>query len=245
MAYKRRRKTDPKDSSANVGQLMNLSLFIMLLAFFIVLNSISSYEEAKQTSAVRSVDMAFSSDARNMDDSPSLRETLDKSVHHGHVFERLNALFESQISSYKMDENKNEGTMTVEVSVEEFSKALLAAGQSDLTKMPEKRLRKGKFLLPTLVSLLRTEKAGLPMRMEMIMHVEGNPANVQNQQPRALKYTARKLSEFSKRLEAMSFPQKLLNIAISKGDSDTMTLIFRRYNPLDLAKQKEEPQDDR
>ena len=238
MAYRRRRKEDSQENSTgNTAQLMNLSLFIMLLAFFIVLNSISVYEEKKQTAAIKSVEAAFSKNALDLDESPSLTKAVEKSVHEGHVFDRLDALFSSQISTYEIKENKASGIMTVEVPLKDFARAMDTLNQKDLTKLPSKRVAvKGKYFLPTLVSVLQTEQDGVPTRMEMIMHLAKNPAHLQNQQPESVSTVMRRVSRFSERLEEVGFPQRLLNIGVKKGNPKFITLTFYRHNEFSVTK---------
>ncbi len=238
MGYKRRRKTDIPSSSGNIAQMMNLSLFIMLLAFFIVLNAISSYKEEKSDQVIRSLELAFSADPRVDDQHPSVRPAPEKSEHTGHVFDRLESLFEAEISSYRVKINKSSGVMTMEVPLDYFVRVMAAIGQEDLAKMPTRRTARGNIFLPTLVSLLQTENNGVPTRMEIIMHVKRNPAQVQNQNPQKLSSVMKRLSGFTKRLEALGFPQKLFNIGVRKGDVDFVTLVFRRYEPLSFVKEE-------
>ncbi len=210
---------------------MNLSLFIMLLAFFIVLNSLSSYEEAKTALVQRSVELAFSSSAQREDYSPSVTPDPVKSVKEGDAFERLEVLFQSEIVSFELTKSKSQGIMMIEVPYDKFSEAMLAVNQQDLTKTPSRLEARGNFFLPTLVSLLKTEIEGAATRMEIYLHTAENPAKVQNQAPRELKEVINDLGVFSARLNKQGIPQKLLNIGIAKGDPEFVNLVFRRYVP--------------
>ncbi len=49
-------------SSAKTSVLMSLSLFIILLAFFIVLNAVSNYSEEKTEKVFDSIDLAFATE---------------------------------------------------------------------------------------------------------------------------------------------------------------------------------------
>jgi flagellar motor protein MotB len=238
MSYRRRRKEDKTDNSAgNVAQLITLSLFIMLLAFFIVLNSISTYEDEKKSAAIKSVDEAFSKHALDLDESPSLNPAIEKSVHEGHVFDRLDALFDSQISTYEIKANKATGVMSVDIPLEEFARTMSIIGQKDLTKIPSKRvIVKGKYFLPTLVSVLRSEQEGVSTRMEIIMHVDKNPVYLEGKTSEKLEVAMNSVAGFSERLEEIGFPQKLLNIGLKKGDSKSLTLTFRRHNEFSFTK---------
>lgn len=239
MHFRRRRRIESKPSSSTSGQMMTLSLFIMLLAFFIVLNSISSYEEEKTARVQRSVELAFSSSAQQEDYSPSVTPDPAKSINNGDAFERLEVLFESQISSFEMSKSQARGIMIVKVPYTKFSEAMLALDQKDLTKTPSRMDIRENFFLPTLVSLLRTEIDGAPTRMEIYLNVDGNPAKIQNNEPQKLNEVMDKLGVFSAALEKQGIPQKLLNIGISKGDSKFVNLVFKRYVPFSPVKRED------
>ncbi len=237
MQYRRRKRIESESSSSTSGLMMNLSLFIMLLAFFIVLNSISSYEESKMAKVQRSVELAFSSSAQRDDYSPSVTPDSVKSINNGDTFERLEVLFQSQIVSFKMSKSKSQGIMMVKVPYTKFSEAMLALDQKDLTKTPSRMEARGNFFLPTLVSLLRTNIDGAATRMEIYLNVEDNPAEMQNQTPRELNEVINKLGVFSSALEKQGIPQKLLNIGISEGNPKFVDLVFRKYVPFSPLKE--------
>ena len=228
---RRRRNQTVSEGSANSGQMMNLALFIMLLAFFIVLNAISSYEELKTEKVKRSIELAFSNDPNLKDDMPSVRDDPIKSLKEGHTFDRLDALFESEITSFETSHSKSKGVMMVKVPYDDFSKAVMAVGQKNLLQYPSRKDVRGNFFLPTLVSLLRADIDGAPTRMEILVNVDGNPAQLQNQQPLKIESVINTVGQFSKKLQDQGMPQKLINIGISSGDPAYVDLVFRKYIP--------------
>lgn len=239
--FKRRKRNRTVSSGSNTTQMMNLSLFIMLLAFFIVLNTLSSYEELKIEKVRRSVELAFSKDAEIKEDMPSVREDPAKSLKEGHTFERLDALFESQIVSFEATSSKSLGIMMVRVPYEKFSKAILETGQEDLLQYPSRKAVRGNFFLPTLVSLLRRDIDGAPTRMEILVHTDDNPAEIQNQTPKKLQEVMLKAGVFSRRLQKQGMPQKLINIGVAKGNPKFIDLVFRKYVPFSPFEVEEKP----
>lgn len=233
MLHRRRRRNagGESSSSSNSGQMMNLSLFIMLLAFFIVLNTLSSYEEIKTEQVRRSVELAFSKDPDIKDISPSIKPDPVKSMQEGHTFERLEALFESQIVSFEATISKSRGIMMVRVPYEKFSGAIMAAGQQDLTKYPSRRDVRGNFFLPTLVSILRANIDGAPTRLEIFLNTQENPAKLQNQSPDQFRKIISQAGAFTRKLEGQGMPQKLINSGVAKGDPKFVDLVFRKYVP--------------
>jgi hypothetical protein len=243
MSFRRRRRRNDSDSSsasADSRQMMNLALFIMLLAFFIVLNTLSSYEEIKTEQVRRSVELAFSNDPSLKDTSPSVKPDPAKSMKEGHTFDRLEALFEAQIVSFEATQSKSRGMMMVRVPYEKFSTAIMALDQKDLTRYPSRRAIQGNFFLPTLVSILRANIDGAPTRMEIVAHADENPAELQNQAPAELNKIIDNVGAFSRKLSDQGMPQKLVNIGIAEGDPAYIDLVFRKYVPFSPAGEEEE-----
>ena len=230
MIFRRRRRIEASSSSSsNVGLMMNLSLFIMLLAFFIVLNAISDYEEIKTENVKRSLEIAFSNDP-DLEESMS-SETPDpvQAMREGRAFDRINALFNAEISSFKKEVSYSRGIMMVELPFDEFSEAVTAVGQKDLLRYPSRRSVRGNFFLPTLSSILRTEIDGVPTRMEIIVHTDENPARMRNQEPAELSSVVNRVGNFARQFGKVGMPQKLINIGLEKGDPEMVQLVFRRH----------------
>jgi flagellar motor protein MotB len=240
MKFRRRRRIETGSGpSGNTGQMMNLSLFIMLLAFFIVLNSMSSFEEEKMSKVKQSLDVAFSTDVQKEDIAPSLKDDLVQSLSEGDTFDRLEVLFSAQIPSFKTTKNRSQGVMMVQVDYDEFSKALSALGQVDMTRRPTRLETRKNFFLPTLVSLLQANIDGAPTRLEIYLHIDKNPARQQNQSPQTMVEAIDEVTVFSRDLQKRGMPEKLLNIGIAKGDPNVVNLVFRKYVPFSPVEEEE------
>ncbi|MBN8521067.1 MAG: flagellar motor protein MotB [Alphaproteobacteria bacterium] len=230
----RRRRIRPLDHHVP-SDLMSLSLFIMLLAFFIVLNAISSFEEKKAKPVMESVERTFSKQAIQTDVKPSPVPSPEKSIREGETTERLDALFNAQISDFKVQKTTPAlpGVMTVVLPLDAFSSAIMTLGQEDLSRaslLPKDQV----FFLPTLVSILKTDRQKTPYRMDMVFHLKGNPAWVQNQAPEKIRPLMNQASVISEKIQAAGMPEKLLSIGIEQGAEDTVTLYFRPHVPFTL-----------
>ncbi|MEM9469025.1 MAG: hypothetical protein AAF988_02575 [Pseudomonadota bacterium] len=239
MLNNRRRRRNQTSSSSKTAQLMNLSLFIMLLAFFIVLNSISSYESNLVGDVVESLEVTFSKDVQKRDVSFSVRDDQVKSINDGDTFDRLDALFQTQISTYQKTISSNRGIMTIKLPYEKFEKAVMAAGQRDLTKESLVRNPRGNFMVPTLVSLLRSDQKGSSYRMNILAQVSDNPANLLNQNPGLMQRRMNNVSRLAQKLEEGGIPQKLLNVGLKKGRPEIIELVFEIHKPFSLAEEEE------
>ncbi len=233
------RRNDVENNTIKTGQLMNLSLFIMLLAFFIVLNAMSSYEPNLAEPIIKSLDNTFSTDAVKKDAAPSVKEDPVQSVNEGDIFDRIDALFTAQIVSYKKTISSNRGEMMLELPLEKFSQGVMAAGQKDLTTMSTARNVRGNFLVPTLVSIIKSEQRDITYLMDIMMHVSDNPANLQNQNPTKIAAVMRRGSALAQKLEQGGFSQKLINIGLKKGDEKMVELVFRRHEPFQVLTEEE------
>ena len=208
---------------------MNLSLFIMLLAFFIVLNSMSSYEEIKTESVKRSIKVTFTNE--QPEEKPAVKKDPTLSMREGHTFDRLDALFQAQIVSFEVQKSKSTGRMMIRVEKERFFNAMLKAGQFDLYRYPSRRDVKGNFFLPTLVSMIRSNIDGAPTRLDIIMHNDQDPAHLKNHAPQILRQKIENIGEVARKLDDRGLPQKLLTIGVEKGDPQYIDLIFTKYQP--------------
>lgn len=208
---------------------MNLSLFIMLLAFFIVLNSLSSFEEIKTEQVRRSVTMAFQNEDLVKEDKSSLTPDPAQAMREGHAFDRLDALFKAQIPGFEATSSKSRGVMMVQLPLDEFQSAMTKIDQKDLTQFPSREAIRGNFFLPTLVSILKTEVDDMPMRMEIMMNDRTTPAVIQNDDPEKMKAMIKRVSRFSESLQKQGMSQKLINVGLKKGNPDYINLVFRKH----------------
>lgn len=238
-AFSRRRKLQDTSSGSSPTQLMNLALFIMLLAFFIVLNAISSFEEVRVKPVIDSLEQAFATDVRRQDDAPTMIENPLQSIHEGDTIDRIEALFEAQIRTFEATKSRRTGVMMVELDLKDFSDSIMAVGQKTLT--PDNSRNPPRFyFLPTLVSILQSDQYGLTYRMDMLFHTDKNPAVVQNKDPNALRQMINGAGVISQRLEDIGMPQNLISIGMREGKKDKVTLFFRRHIPFSPVEANEE-----
>lgn len=229
MRLNRRRRNEPPPAQ-NGLQLLTLSLFIMLLAFFIVLNALSSFEEVKVKPIIDSVSSAFSGEVQRVDKAPSVTPNPENSVNEGETVERLDALFTAEIATFDATKSVRTGIMNVVLSKEDFAKAMKASGQEDLTKVQNVSGLKTYFL-PTLVSVLQSDRQGRPYRMDIVFHTKDNPSLLQNSDPAVLRAAMRDVAVYANILEKSGMPENLIGIAVEKGDPATVALFFRPHVP--------------
>lgn len=229
----RRRRNIIQEAPKSIGdQLPSLALFVMLLAFFMVLNSISAYEEHKTQNIMQSLDDTFASKITEVgNDKPSVTQSVEKQLGEGDAIERIDALFKSHISGYKVVKNKQRGMMQMQVAREEFEDALrgIEEGKTDSGF--------GSAFLPTLVSIMRTEERGTPYRVEITYYVDENPARIQNQEPGRMAEIIRNAGSIAREIEMAGLHARLMTIGLQKGDPKMVELVFQKHVPFNPVKE--------
>lgn len=204
------------------GQLMGLSLFIMLLAFFIVLNAISTFSEQKARQAVASLGDVFGSEEEFISTIRGQVEETGK----GDSLDSLEGLFNAYLTGIDIEQDKTWGTMHISLPLDEFVAALESVAPGEL-KAQGADLQ-GKPMLPTLVSLLESGEGKLPFRMDMIASVPEDPGRMYNDDPASLHEISEKLSSMAVRLEKGGLPASQMSIGVQRGQENNIDLYFRR-----------------
>ena len=232
----RRRSGSTGTAKSMSGQLLGLSLFVMLLAFFIVLNAISSFEATRIKPVIESLGYAFASRMAEqpVDDHPSMREDEDMSISEGKTVDRLKALFSAQIPSNEAVVSHRKGALHVRVPYDDFKGAVMATGQRNALNQPQGSIKflKG-FFLPTLVALMKTDEVSAPYRMDMILNIPENPATLQNQQPQQLAAFVKNMSVLAGKIEDAGLSTKLISTGLQQGEAGMVDLLFRPHIPYD------------
>ncbi len=210
------------------NQFLALALFIVLLSFFIVLNSMSTYDEAKAKPVLNSISTAFNQDDQPIDLSESVAPDPINSVHQGDVLDNLKTLFTAQIASLDIRKNRLGTIMHVSMPLLQFEREIL----SPTAKIPDGIGGGviGEEFLPVLVSLLRAENTA-PYCMDMVLNIEANPATQKNNAPDTLTKNIQKVSTYTQTLERSGLPNRLMTAGLGKGDPKTIELYFRRHEP--------------
>lgn len=222
----RRRKISTDDRQTGVGsQILGLSLFVMLLAFFIVLNAISSYEDVKSKPIVQGVSQAFSTKALpDTQYKSSAVESSQMGAGEGDTVEQLDRLFRGQIKSVDILTNRQTGVIVIDVSRADFEAALNELGHKDQST------KFGKNFLQTLASVLRSDQRSMPYRMDIMYHVDGNPGRLQNTDPQTISGSIAAVAAAAQLIEKAGLPTKLMSIGLQQGKPDRVELFFQPFD---------------
>ncbi|MCD8562737.1 MAG: flagellar motor protein MotB [Alphaproteobacteria bacterium] len=224
-------------------QYLALSLFIILLCFFLVLNAMSTFEIVKAQSVTKSLQFAFAGKLEGEKDLPSIHVTPTQSLSKGDSLDRIKALFSAQIKTFKASTNRMGTEMMVRLPVSTFEDALKDVSGAGISEQNAFE-REGGAFLPTLVSLMQTAQSAVPYRLDILLNTPFDPADLMGEEddsPQA-RELIRKASTYAAQLEKAGLPKKLVSSGLAKaepgnaieGQGDNyIELYFRRYAPVD------------
>jgi len=217
------------------NQFLALSLFIMLLSFFIILNTLSNFEDVKSRPVLNSIATTFSNNAPEEVHSPNAVESKQKSVNEGDTLDNLKTLFNAHITGAKVSKNRLGTMMHIQMPLKQFENSLLAPSRSNA--ISSQRLGAPGTFTPTLISLMQTRETKIPYRMDMILNTKADPSNSVTDSPEQSRLDIQKVSTLSKRLEESGLAKKLISAGLAKGEVGMIDLYFTRYEPVNPMKE--------
>ncbi|MGQ0527232.1 MAG: flagellar motor protein MotB [Alphaproteobacteria bacterium] len=192
------------------ARFLTLSLFILMLSFFIVLNSFSTFETTKARSLIKSVTETFSA-----------RETGDTIVPQfggtgGGVSEnpldRLDSVLQNQTAAgTEAKSNRLRTAMKISLPVEKFETMIGENGE----------------LLPVLASVFEPE-SGPSYTMKMVLNISANPAEFSRHDPARAAAAIKKSAALMQTLQDTGLPEDFMSAGVGQGPEGTVDLIFQR-----------------
>jgi hypothetical protein len=213
------------------NQFLALALFLMMLSFFIIMNGVSSYDTTKQSVVLNSVTMAFSNKTAAIGGmAPVVEPSPLQAIHSGDSLAALEGLFGGHISHFKATKNKMGTTMHVRLPYGEFDRALARAAAANT---PAGAPADADGFLPTMISLLRSEKSGVPYKVDIVLNVSPDPLTAQGQEGGAFDENVGRVAALSARLEEAGLPPQLMSAGLARGEEGQVDLYFTRYRAYD------------
>ncbi len=213
------------------NQFLSLALFLMLLSFFIIMNGMSSFEDAKSRSAMNSIALAFSNEEPSEMKAPSDDPNLSIAVRTGDTLEAVEGLFSAHISGFEILRNRLGTTMHVRTSIGEFENAIDIFDSDSGNDMTTKE--KGAFL-PTIVTLLRSGEKGQSYRIDMVLNIPDDVSIYQKQRPNEFIKDLKRVSRLAESLEKSGLPKKMISAGLAKGSVGMIDIYIHRYKPFTM-----------
>ncbi len=207
----------------------------MLLSFFIVLNSVSEFEDSKAEPILNSLSLAFTSQITMKPVAPSIKDNQNTALKdgkkEGDTLEELEGLFNAHISNFTAKRNKFGSIMHVSMPIGRFENALAFNSYNALNVVADTR---GAFL-PTLISVLRAAENGKQYRIDMILNTASDPSVQNHADQQDFMRDMRRITTLATKLEQKGLPKKMVSAGLQQGDEGTLDLYFYLYKPFTLA----------
>lgn len=230
----RRRKITEDNAKTLGSQIPALSLFVIMLAFFIVLNSVSIIKAERAKPMMEGVEKAFASKISEREDLlPSSSPDEGKNIGEGRTIDKIERIFSAHIAGVKTQKDDSSGTLLMRMKYDAFAAAVSGVGTGADTN--------AEFML-TLTSMMKSSSAGQPYRMDVFLQIGENPAVMQNDQPQKMAVLMRDLGAMAQTLEKAGLPQRLLTVGMEQGSEGIVELLFRphvAYDPSGTTKEAE------
>lgn len=211
------------------SQFLALSLFIVLLSFFIVLNSISTFEVDKARPVLDSLGKTFRADGADPLSGLSEISVVSAGDYargmegRGSLLDRVGGLFSSRVPGADIRRNRLGTEMAIRMSFADF----LEQADAALASADGEEGEGDAGLLPVLVSLMDQDRAGAAYRMDMILETARKPHEAAQADGR----DGAALAGLARRLETEGLPANLAGIGFEPGQEGMITLHFRPHEP--------------
>lgn len=205
------------------NQFLGLSLFIMLLSFFIVLNSFSTFEDERSRPIMQSLAVAFSSDDTPQELDPSVKADPAMSHNEGSSLDRIKSLFTAQIAGVQVETNRLGSVMRMRMTQDEFEKAIVTPLNDPVLAMQDS-------FATFLVSLMNTA-TGVPYHMDILLNIGAEPGVVAQESPELLDLSLEKAAMYAESIDDAGLPPYQVSAGLRSGEKDMVDLYFRPYVP--------------
>ena len=209
------------------SHITTLSIFIILLAFFIALNALSHFVPEKATPILESLHKTFGTQKQDIDLEPSIRQDPAKAADRGDILEDLEGLFRARIQGVEAVTFQGRDTLILRAPLDAFQNAVYGVESDDNDEnLNEPETQQAEFLT-SLKTMVTTGRTGKQYHMKAI-------ANVASQDDILSPQTAplsKRMSRIAAKIEAAGIPKPLLGIGLQEGPAGKVDLVFTPYKP--------------
>lgn len=193
----------------------------MLLAFFMVLNAISTFDETKSRPVVQSIEKTFGTEVRSGGIAPTEEETEDPQsqvVGVGHAFEKLDELFHAEIPSFTSKIIEENNMMFVRMKESEFRTAM----GMDAAGPPNEFMKK--FL-----EITSPKNQEQRYEINVLAGIGDNPAYAVTKGYTGIETAVRLAGSYGEKLIAAGLPPHLISVGLQRGRAGFVDIYFTRY----------------
>lgn len=207
------KKIDPPESTRYGALLMTLSLFIMLLSFFLMMNSSSDFSEPRVQTVLQSLENTFTSRVFRDGQGPSSKSDSEHLLGEGQALESMDAYFRSTFPGFEAQMIPSRGIMAITIDQPTFERIMFGA-----RKTSQKTLIEKMWSYDTL-------------QMEIWLNIQDDPAATSAANPKLLSDMVTTTASWATNLEVAGLDKGRLTIGIKQGKPGFVTVMFRNYKP--------------
>lgn len=201
------------DADKGNSQTLFLSLFLLLLAFFILLNSLSTLEVGRSTQVMESVKDAFPSSVRAQMEDGFLSEDPGQMIGEG-LRTRLETVFEESLPVVEITADPSGNPMYVKLRAED----VFARTTGRITPAAEDLARR-------LAPIVAQPPAGSMLFLDIVFGRNMSPGNAG--QSSISETTILTASRTVERFAELGLPADRISTGLERGDPDSVRFIFR------------------
>ena len=214
MSYKPKEVEDHHDANRFGALLSTLSLFIMLLAFFMMLNASSNFDDDRVKPVLQSLKETFTTRVFRNDVGPSLSPDAELRSGEGHeAFKSLSSYFSTSFPGFTPQMIPTRGVFYLELPADQFEKKFFGSN---------KALQK---------TLIEKMWAYQQLQMEIWINIEQDPGVSSGDARDELRKRIDTLSAWATELEKQGLQKGTLTIGLQKGDPKKVIVLFHNYKP--------------
>tara|TARA_Y100001001_G_scaffold162587_2_gene189522 strand:- start:754 stop:1482 length:729 start_codon:yes stop_codon:yes gene_type:complete len=132
----RRKKVETDGANlADTNQILQLSLFMMLLAFFMVLNATSQFEDGKVKPVVESLYKTFGSKLVSQDTKPSEKPDPIQYLNSGQALEYFSEVFNAELPQVTQSKQNEKGVMQLVMPRDMFESLITSTDQTTFDRV--------------------------------------------------------------------------------------------------------------
>jgi hypothetical protein len=208
------KQPDPHSDSSEskMTLLTNLSLFMMLLAFIIVMNTHTNFDQDKIKPILESVEQSFTMRVFRQDIGPSPMADIEKKTGDGYSLDELEQLFRASVPAINIRQIPSRGILVIEMKRDHFAKAMDSQGPS---------------ILRDRVKMAMSRKSKTPNQLEIWLQVPMQDIEKNH------KNDIKTLSAWAQKLQRQGIDNKYMTVGLQpvlkKADTDKVFLLFRSH----------------
>lgn len=207
------------------GAFLSLSLFIILLAFFIILTAASNFDQDKTTDVIDSLEQSFASKVSGDNDYPAQASGPIKSTGQGAVLDKIEGVFNARFLNSKMKRSYGKNTAYMRIDKEQLL-TLLGLIETDVIGTAERDVFFHK--LQVVLTSIEGEK---PYQIHLTSYANTS-LDTKEARLAAKQAEIRQLDALAQAIVEAGFPKDRISIGLERKKTDQFTLYFRAYTPI-------------